>query len=299
VVRFIGVSILFSVLKEGGKLFLTQHCTDKGEYSEEYREKVSRQLLLPFWCGGIFYSDPKTMTKLLKVFGFEVDSVGLYADIHPNQTITRYLGLIASKKSVLRNAEGVRAYGSAANQLISMATQPLALPKQEIVKKRIVEKGHKSQIPHYETYLECVYTEDVTDFTQNKLFIYQQDGQKIGEILLQYYPSGGYYKTAGQIPTIRLRNIEIEEQYRKAHHGTRALETLFTQLRQSTVFPGNAEVWLEYSSCDQFLAPWYDSFGFCSTPESSFAETKVMRVLLSKTKFPYNKKMKDARDTKK
>lgn len=298
---------LFDVMKEDGKLFLTQHSTLDGEYSDEYLNKVKQGVLIPFWSGKQFYSDPETMTKMLNVFGFEIDTIGLYAEIHSNKTISRYLGLIARKKSALRNADKVKEYAQAANSLITIKISSDVLPKKDPVKsspsvqlsRRIVEKDKVSKIPNYETYLKCTASEDSKHSTQNDFTIHQNDGQKIGEILLQYYPTGGHYKTGGRTPIIRLRHIEIEEQFRRNHSATRALETLFTELRKSAALPQNVEVWLEYSSSYKFLAPWYQSFGFQHTEEPSAFETKVMRVLLSKTQFPYYKKIKESQKVKK
>jgi len=159
--------------------------------------------------------------------------------------------------------------------------------------QKIVEKGKKSHIPGYETYLICEYFEDIRPLTQSQFNIHQSSNdQKIGEILLQYYPQGGYYKTARKTPTLRLRQIEIKEPYRRQHHATRALETLFRQLRESELLPKATEIWLEYSTFYPFLTILYQNFGFQETHEQSFGETKVLKVNLFKTKFPYYTKMK-------
>lgn len=166
--------------------------------------------------------------------------------------------------------------------------------------QKIVEKGQKSKIAGYETYIKCVYFGDIQQLTQSQFSIHQsRDDQEIGEILLQYYPQGGYYNTGGQTPTLRLRHIEIKNGFRREHHATRALETLFRQLRASPLLPKNTEIWLEYSSCYPYLEKLYTDFGFEGTQEPSFAETKVLRVNLHKTRFPYYSKMLQIKKLKK
>ena len=281
---------LFSVTKEGGKLFLTQHCTLNGQYHPDYIQKVKRGDLIPFWCADHFYSDPETMTDMLKAFGFEIEKIGIYADIHPNKTITRYLGLTAVKKSQFRENNMVKKYYSATQQLI---------PLEELKPLKVIELKQKSYVANYETYLICAYSQDISELTQVNFNIHRSlDEAHIGQILLQYYPQGGYYKTGRETPTLRLRHIEIDEGFRQQHHATRALETLFTQLRKSSALPKDVEVWLEYSTCYPYLGTLYKSFGFKNSNEPSIAETKVLRVELSKTKFPYYRKIKDSLSAK-
>jgi phospholipid N-methyltransferase len=107
---------LFEVMKEGGYLYLTQHSYAGKGYDSEYIENVRSGKLLPFWVKGAFWSDPVTMTNLLKAFGFQVIKSGLYRDIHlSNSTETKYLGLMAQKRQNLYDSEKVRQYDAAAD----------------------------------------------------------------------------------------------------------------------------------------------------------------------------------------
>lgn len=154
--------------------------------------------------------------------------------------------------------------------------------------EKIIKEGKKSKINDYETYIQCNYFGDTAHLTQSQFYIFRtQDSQKIGEILLQYYPNGGYYKTDRHQPTLRLRHIEVKDPYKRQHHATRALETLFTELRKSPHLPRDVQVWLEYSTCHSFLAEFYQKFGFKEADEPCFAETKALNVPLYSIKFPY------------
>lgn len=153
-------------------------------------------------------------------------------------------------------------------------------------------------IKGYETCLVCTFSENRQPLTEINFDIYERPdgktrGEKIGALLLQYYPSGGYYQTSGKTSVLRLRHIEINDSYQQQYHATRALETLFRQLRTTTILPKETEIWLEYNVTQSFLKRMYASFGFEETQEPTYAEIKILKVLVSKSKFPYFAKLQE------
>jgi len=109
---------LFQVMKEGGRLFLTQHGLRKGKYSQGYVSSVENGSLLPFWSDGKFYSDQHTMATMLQVFGFEIEKIEQYCDTHlESQLSTYYLGIIARKNSALRKVTRIKEYFKAAEEM--------------------------------------------------------------------------------------------------------------------------------------------------------------------------------------
>lgn len=138
--------------------------------------------------------------------------------------------------------------------------------------------------------MECTWNEKITELTQICFYV-KNKNQKIGEILLQYYPFGAteMYKTAKN-PTLRVRDITIEEHFRHQGHGGRALETLFTILRRNNL-PSTTEVYLETNTNPSYLMNMWVKFGFSTIENTFWNDVKILSAPLKKVKFPYyNKK---------
>ena len=148
------------------------------------------------------------------------------------------------------------------------------------------------QMPAYETLIQCErwYQGNSPKIDFNILNV---KNEKIGELFIDYYPENiKFYKTATK-PVVRLRRIEIEQDYQRKYHGTRAMETLIDTLCKSSLFPENSEMWLEYSSWHPHLKKFYESFGFEEANELAAFNTKIMKLELNKAKFPYSAKLKE------
>ena len=138
--------------------------------------------------------------------------------------------------------------------------------------------------------MACTAHSNTARFGEINFGIYNELDQKVGEILLQYYPGNYNYKIGEKV--MRLRSIEIDEKYKKQGHGTRALETLFTKFRVlKNVIPQDSFICLERPT-KEHLKKWYEKFGFIALKD--FTDLSIMIVPVIGTQFPYYAKLKAA-----
>lgn len=89
-----------SMLKPGGKLYLTQHSFSGNGYKDNYLKALEDKLVMPFWedVGTIgFSSDVRTMNRVAQDFGFTVVKSELAAFLDSKMTCTKYLAMILEK----------------------------------------------------------------------------------------------------------------------------------------------------------------------------------------------------------
>ncbi len=89
---------------------------------------------------------------------------------------------------------------------------------------------------------------------------------------------------------LRLRWIEIDERYQQKHHATKALETLFSDLKCRDIRLANPVVHLEVSITKKHLFTLYTRMGFVA--KSQAADVLSMEVLLRDIKLPFYEKLK-------
>lgn len=160
-------------------------------------------------------------------------------------------------------------------------------------------KDRKIQITDYknDTFLICDYNVK-QEFTQVGFNIHTpKEEEKIGQILLQYYPSAPteIYRTSTG-PTIRIRSLKIDKKFRQKGHAGRALETLFTALRKSK-FPNSTKLYLECNTGQldpslSYLHSFFKKFGFTPAENTAYQDVKILNVSLKKIKFPYYQQVK-------
>jgi hypothetical protein len=201
---------------------------------------------------------------------------------------------------------------------VLLASQ-FALSATNINLVELVDTTKTHRISFYSTSLKCTYSDKldsrgnifISGGSQKKqsvsmatieFDILKDTEGKVGKIMMQWYPKTTPYRTSLQKEKIlRLRHIEVGQdnpfgpphRLQKHGHGTMAMETLLTILRQSNYFPEGTELWLECQTFKPYLSPWYEKFGFTNqpTPPALIEDgVRYLAVPLKSTKFPLHKK---------
>lgn len=126
------VKKIYTMLKPGGRLYLTQHSYSGPSYSEDYISAVESGSLMPFWSnfpGAGFSSDPDSMTSLMVAAGFTVNSCGIHEQIHiSDRTKTKYLAMIVEKPlEAQQDEESLALYDCAADRAETTLRRSIAI----------------------------------------------------------------------------------------------------------------------------------------------------------------------------
>jgi ribosomal protein S18 acetylase RimI-like enzyme len=160
-----------------------------------------------------------------------------------------------------------------------------ASPK--INKETFAQEGHVSRIQQYPTCLLCTGTTfhvvpeqavyEILSDRENR----EEGANIIGHIHLQYLSNQNM---------LRISDLKVKKKERRKGHGTRALETLFRDLRNRTVFQ-NTLVTLEVADSNVAAITLYKSLGFQAS-RRAYDDVTNMTVLLNDTKFPFYNRTK-------
>lgn len=140
---------LFMAMKDGGRLFLTQHgasttigkeIESKQYYPQAYLKELKNGNILPFhwkyngsngFTKTFFMSDPISMENLLNAAGFRIETCGLFEEVYNEGSIesgiTRYVGIIARKDSSLATMENMFKMLQYTQKAHEIQTAPLLL----------------------------------------------------------------------------------------------------------------------------------------------------------------------------
>lgn len=117
--------------------------------------------------------------------------------------------------------------------------------------------------------------------------------QKVGQILLQFYPEAYTYRGFPNKKILRIRWIEIDDEYKKRTYGTQALETLLVGLSREGCKTDH--VMLEVQDLlEPHLSTWYEKHGF-KMIQTTAQSGDVGLMRLEKAKFPLHAKIKAER----